>query len=595
MSLEPARKAVTPLLPLRAPARPDGYDVLPTHDVDGGRIGATVEDLARHLVTSRLVAIDGVPGSEPRVWARPLAAAAPDVTIVDVSAALRNPAELDEALAPYLGGDDPIFGRVCPWTVLDFFDARAVADLRDRVSDLLGDPTIAAVWVVGEGAAALFPDATSVFVEVPKNELQFRSRAGALVNLGPAHPLPPKQAYKRAFFVDWPIFERHKADLLPRLDWFVDGQRAIPTFVAGDRFRATWSRLTHGPVRARPWFEPGAWGGQWMKRRIEGLPLDPVNYAWSFELISPENGVVFAGQDGTLLEASWEWYMAAGSAAVLGSRGARFGRSFPIRFDFLDTVDGGNLSVQVHPRPAYAASHFGEPYTQDETYYILDADPDAVVYLGFHEGVTPTSFGDALRHARSTGETIDVTQYVQTFPARRHDLFLIPSGTVHCSGTGNLVLEISATPYIYTFKLYDWQRLDLDGRPRPLNVERGLENLVFERSGDTVRDTLVSEPRTVATHAGGRTVHLPTHPEHFFDVQRHEFRGTVHVDTCDSCHVLSVVQGDSIEVVTEDGQSRTVRYAETFVVPAAAASFRLVNEGTDEAYVVDAFLKPDRG
>src|SRR5690606_12083103 len=128
------------------------------------------------------------------------------------------------------------------------------------------------------------------------------------------------------------------------------------------------------------------------------------------------------------------------------------------------TMAGGNLSLQVHPRPAYIEAEFGEPYTQDETYYILDCAPGARVYLGFQEGVNPEAFRSALEESAGSGAELDVERFVRTIPAERHDLFLIPHGTVHCSGTDNMVLEISATPYIFTFKMHDWGRVDLDGQ-----------------------------------------------------------------------------------------------------------------------------------
>src|ERR1019366_7944291 len=130
------------------------------------------------------------------------------------------------------------------------------------------------------------------------------------------------------------------------------------------------------------------------------------------------------------------------------------GAEFPIRFDFLDTMDGGNLSLQVHPRSQYIRDALGMSYTQDESYYILDAKDDARVYLGLREDVDAHSMLSDLRAAeqRETGG-FDAERYVNKFPAKKHDHFLIPAGTVHCSGRNSMVLEISATPYIFTFKL----------------------------------------------------------------------------------------------------------------------------------------------
>jgi len=278
---------------------------------------------------------------------------------------------------------------------------------------------------------------------------------------------------------------------------------------------------------------------------------------------------------------------------ILGRFGERFGFEFPIRYDLLDTFEGGNLSLQCHPLPEYIHRNFGECFTQDETYYILDCRPDARVYLGFKRGVDPEAFRRDLEAGAENGTPVDIERYVQTVAAHKHDLFLIPGGTIHCSGVGNLVLEISATPYIFTFKMYDWMRMDLDGTPRSLNIARAFDNLAFERQGDRVTQELVSRPSVITAGADWRVVHLPTHEQQFYDVHRFEFSTVVDAATDGSCHVMNVVEGDWIMLETADGMRQRFNYAETFIIPAAAERYRLINGGRRRAMVVKTFLKPE--
>src|SRR5690606_21209598 len=186
-------------------------------------------------------------------------------------------------------------------------------------------------------------------------------------------------------------------------------------------------------------------------------PREEDNYAWAFELITPENGLLL-GDTENQLEVAFEWLMALEAERVLGEAADRFGRHFPIRLNYLATVHEGNLSVQAHPSTEYVRSNFGHGLTQDETYYVVttrESGPEPIIYLGFRENVDQDEFEHALRHSLGSGEELDVDRFVHHVPARKHGLYLIPNGTIHSSGEGSLVLEISATTYLFTMKLYD--------------------------------------------------------------------------------------------------------------------------------------------
>lgn len=565
------------------------YDIYPTHDLGPDKIFCDYTSLARRLAGQKQVVVDGYVGVRFDLFRQELNRALTQLGIRpvwwSVDAALRPQEEIERLVAPYLGGDDPIFGFRTPLRLEEFFDG-------EKLRAIAPDPEAEMNILVGTGAALAGWQGELVYIDIPKNEIQFRSRAGSIANLGATQPEPPKKMYKRFYFVDWVVLNRHKKELLPRIGIIVDGQREGEiTWAEGADLRRGLEHLAANGFRVRPWFEPGAWGGQWIREHIGALPHDVPNYAWSFELIVPENGLIF-GSGGKMLEVSFDMVMFQGGEQVVGSACYdAYGDEFPIRMDYLDNFDGGNLSIQCHPQREYIRKNFGEALTQEETYYILDTAPGSVVYLGFKEDIDPAKFERALTESFEKGTELDVPRYINAEQSARHDLFLIPPGTLHSSGRNNLVLEISTTPYIFTFKMYDWLALDLDGKPRPLNIRRAMENLCFDRKGETVKRELVSHPALLDKGADWELWHLPTHRNHSYDVHRYKLNTSVEVATQGKCHVLNLVEGESAEVETAGGSRFRLSYAETLVISAAAGSYRIVNTSGREIMVVKAFMK----
>ncbi|WP_422083006.1 class I mannose-6-phosphate isomerase [Ulvibacterium sp.] len=585
------RNTAQPLLPLKKEKRDDtAYDLYPSFHLSDGSIQNGYETLAEDLILKKKVILDGYIGVD---WDEVIGSLTSllekkgsRVATFNIADFLKPEAEILSLVRPFLGGDDPIFGYRTDLKLQDYFKKEELHHLElDQKADLN--------IIYGTGAALTPMDGFLVYFDVPKNELQYRMRAQAITNLGLSRPKDAKPMYKQFYFVDWVVLNREKKRLLPQMDIVVDQQRPQePTWIKGEVLRKTLNRMSKSYFRVRPWFEPGVWGGQWMKRQFRDLNQNVPNYAWSFEMIVPENGLLFESS-GTLLEVSFDMLMYHEKENILGRAVNKFGDEFPIRFDFLDTFEGENLSVQCHPSLDYIKREFGENFTQDETYYILDTTEGAQVYLGFQEGVDRHEFQQALENSYKTKETLEVDRFVQKFPSKKHDLFLIPHGTVHCSGTNNLVLEISATPYIFTFKMYDWQRMDLDGNPRPLNIERAMQNLDFGKKGTYVSESLISKPAIVETGSDWEKIHLPTHPLHFYDIYRYDFETTVDLITKGQCHVLMLVEGEALELKVGDIPSQKFHFAETFAVPAATESYTLINRGRRKAKVIVSFVKDE--
>ena len=144
-----------------------------------------------------------------------------------------------------------------------------------------------------------------------------------------------------------------------------------------------------------------------------------------------------------------------------------------------------------------------------------------------------------------------------------------------------MVLEISATPYIFTFKLWDWNRLGLDGLPRPVNIERGSRVIQWNRDESYASKQLVNRFREVARGEGWREESTGLHPAEFIETRRHWFTGKVEHNTggqeAGGVHVLNLVEGDEVVVESPSGafEPFVVHYAETFIVPAAVGPYTI--------------------
>jgi len=583
------RNTTQKILPLHKPETRKGhYDIYPAHDTGKGKIHASTEKLFGEIPVGKLILIEGYAGTFFHDIIEEFSAlyAASDretPEFIDISATLKEEAEIRLMLEGSMGGSDPLFGKRTKLSLIDFFDPGKLESLKRSIKGKN-------VVVYGTGASLAAEKGFLVYMDIPKNEIQFRSRAGHATNIGTS-PVNPSHDYKRNYFIDWIVQNRHKKRILPEISIFVDAQRPEQlTFIQGNHLRETLRHLSSSVIRARPWFEPGPWGGTWMLDHIGGLNKDVPNYAWSFELISPENGILLSSS-GLILEFSFDLLMMQEGKNILGDAYERFGVEFPIRFDFLDTFDGGNLSIQCHPSPGYTLEEFGENFTQEESYYILDTKEDAVVYLGFQEDIDPGAFRLALEDSFKNSSPLEIGNYVQVHPSRKHDLFLIPYETIHGSGANNLVLEISSTPYIFTFKMYDWLRKDLNGQPRTINIDRGMKNLQFHRKGTKVQQELISKPMIIDRGEDWVLEHLPTHRTHLYDVHRYTFNSEISIETAGKCHVLSLVEGSSIIIQTESGYSASFNYAETFIIPAASGTYTIVNESGSEVKLIKAFVK----
>lgn len=502
-------------------------------------------------------------------------------------------AELNRRLAPILT-DDPVFGVMNGIEIEDFFDPEKVRDARLKMDRAQAKR----VLVVGTGAALIAPpDHMLVYADLARWEIQQRQRRREIGNLGADNQDDlPSQKYKRAYFLDWRVADRLKRRLLPHIEFVLDTNiPAEPKMISGGAMREGLQIAANSPFRVVPLFDPGPWGGHWMEKAFD-LPKDVPNYAWCFDCVPEENSLLLGFGEKRVEIPSINLVFAHPRELLGNYVYERFGAEFPIRFDLLDTISGGNLSFQVHPLTQYVRKRFGLAYTQDESYYMLDAEDGASVYLGLKEGIDKGAMLRDLKAAQKDGAHFDVERYVNRWPAKKHDHFLIPAGTVHCSGAGSMVLEISATPYIFTFKLWDWGRTGLDGRPRPIHLEHGVENIQWNRTTTWVKESLINHVKNMAVGDGWREEHTGLHELEFIESRRHWFTKAVPHDTNGTVNVINLVEGEEAVIESPSGafQPFVVHYAETLIVPAQVGAYTIRPHGDSqgkECATVKAFVR----
>jgi mannose-6-phosphate isomerase class I len=491
--------------------------------------------------------------------------------------------------------EDRVFGVLSQYKINDFFSTEKLDVAKEKIKSTDG-----LVIVYGTGTNLVSDSDILVYADLTRWEIQCRYRYEKLKNWKTNNANEDAlRKFKRGYFFEWRMADRQKKEVFEQIDYLLDtNKKNKPTMIDGKAYKDALEDVAHRPFRLVPYFDASVWGGQWMKEKF-GLDQTVENFGWAFDGVPEENSIIL-NFNGVRIEVPSTNVVFRHPDELLGRKVHwRFGTEFPIRFDYLDTMGGGNLSLQVHPLVEYAQDNFGIHYTQDESYYILESTENSTVYLGVKDNVSREEIVEELKKATSGSYRFQDEKYVNVFPVKKHDHVLIPAGTIHCGGPDTVVLEISATPYIFTFKLWDWGRTGLDGVPRPVHINHGAPNILMERNTEFADSQLINRVddnyENLSKQNGVKTERTGLHELEFIETRRHWFKEVAEMETYESVNMLNLVEGTTAVVESLNGEFAPlyISYGETFIVPESVKHYRIRNTGdnTQNIAIIQAFVR----
>lgn len=512
--------------------------------------------------------------------------------------------ELDVLLSDNLKIDkekDPVslFGKLFSGSYEDLIDQLKYKNLVKQISNIQTNDSNIVVIVYGNGCTTgrlreLYD--MIAYIDITPKRIILRAKSGSFLNLGDISARPIKETLRRCYYVDFEVAGRLRGELLKKdaIDYYIAGDDNEQfVMLPREAFNTLTTTMAKYPFRCKPVYLEGVWGGHYVTRlrNITGMK----NCAWVFDLIPLEVSIVIeAGRHS--VEIPYFTFVQKEGEAIMGRVCVeKFGGYFPIRFNYDDTFhSSGNMSIQVHSGHDYNVEHYNEHGRQDESYYVVATGEDAKTYLGFREDVDPEEFITEAKRSEKEFTEIDYEKYINHVNSVPGTQVMLPAGTIHASGRNQVVLEIgSLTIGSYTYKMYDYLRNDLDGKPRPIHTWHGNNVLCRDRKTSWVTENLVQQPKEVRKGNGWAEFIVGEHDLLYFSLRRLEFEKEIEDDTNGKFHVLALVDGEKVIVQSLDHPEYQYEqnYLDVVVVPANIGRYVIKNLGNQPVRVHKTMLK----
>ena len=529
---------------------------------------------------------------------------------IDANAAtLKSGKEIDAIIDPLLIWDtkiDPtlLYGKVYKGGYQGLMDEARTEAFKKAVPASRQAGKISVVY----GYGSLIPELrelydVKVFFDLTPMKSMLRIRRGEYSNLGKERPGIINRTIRRCYYCDFECAVRNRHELWENNvpDWYVlDNDSQNLQLMPFDTFSDICAQLVKYPFRAKPCYLEGVWGGSYMKK-LRNLPDEMRNAAWVFDFIPMEVSVVVEAGD-EKLDINYCSFVHKEGVNLMGEDCVKkFEGYFPIRFNWDDSYHStGNMSIQCHSGGEYNVKNYNEFGRQDESYYVVVTGHNAKTFIGFRDDADIPQFFRDIEAADTEHKPCDYMKYVSYEESKPGLQVMLPAGTIHSSGRNQVILEIgSLTIGSYTYKMYDYLRLDFDGKQRPIHTRLGEENVRQDRRYSVIHDPespeyIVQKPRLAASGEGWEEYILGENPQVYFSLRRLEFEKKCEQDTGGKLfHVLTLVDGDAVRVRSVRHPERyfDLQFMDIVCVPADMGRYVIENLGREPVMVHKTCLR----
>ena len=529
---------------------------------------------------------------------------------IDANAAtLKSGKEIDAIIDPLLIWDtkiDPtlLYGKVYKGGYQGLMDEARTEAFKKAVPASRQAGKISVVY----GYGSLIPELrelydVKVFFDLTPMKSMLRIRRGEYSNLGKERPGIINRTIRRCYYCDFECAVRNRHELWENNvpDWYVlDNDPQNLQLMPFGPFSDICAQLVKYPFRAKPCYLEGVWGGSYMKK-LRNLPDEMRNAAWVFDFIPMEVSVVVEAGD-EKLDINYCSFVHKEGVNLMGEDCVKkFEGYFPIRFNWDDSYHStGNMSIQCHSGGEYNVKNYNEFGRQDESYYVVVTGHDAKTFIGFRDDADIPQFFRDIEAADTEHKPCDYMKYVSYEESKPGLQVMLPAGTIHSSGRNQVILEIgSLTIGSYTYKMYDYLRLDFDGKQRPIHTRLGEENVRQDRRYSVIHDPespeyIVQKPRLAASGEGWEEYILGENPQVYFSLRRLEFEKKCEQDTGGKLfHVLTLVDGDAVRVRSVRHPERyfDLQFMDIVCVPADMGRYVIENLGREPVMVHKTCLR----